>query len=170
MTLAIAESLTGGLAASRVVNVPGSSEWFKGGVVAYDSQVKFDVLDVPEGPVVSEDAAKAMADGVRRVLEADVGISTTGVAGPAEQEGQPPGTVWLGVAVGDDVEARLLRLPGDRDRVRQLSVISLMDLLRRKLLGRRLIPTPHASGASSDRPGAWPTSSSSGIPCARGRG
>jgi nicotinamide-nucleotide amidase len=133
-TLAIAESLTGGLAASRVVNVPGSSEWFKGGVVAYDSQVKFDVLDVPEGPVVSEEAAKAMAGGVRRLLKADVGLATTGVAGPAEQEGQPPGTVWLGVAVGDEVEARQLRLPGDRDRVRQLSVISLMDLLRRKLL------------------------------------
>jgi nicotinamide-nucleotide amidase len=135
ITLAIAESLTGGLAASRVVDVPGSSEWFKGGVVAYDSQVKFDVLGVPEGPVVSEDAAKAMADGVRRLVHADVGLSTTGVAGPAEQEGQLPGTVWLGLAVGDDVEARLLRLPGDRDRVRQLSVISLMDLLRRKLRG-----------------------------------
>ncbi len=133
-TLAIAESLTGGLAASRVVNVPGSSDWFKGGVVAYDSQVKFDLLEVPEGPVVSEDAAKAMAVGVRRVLHADVGISTTGVAGPAEQEGQPAGTVWLGVAVGDEVEARKLHLPGDRDRVRQLSVISLMDLLRRTLL------------------------------------
>jgi len=133
-TLAIAESLTGGLAASRVVSIPGSSDWFKGGVVAYDSQVKFDVLDVPEGPVVSEAAAKAMADGIRRLLQADVGISTTGVAGPAEQEGQPPGTVWLGLAVGDEVEARLLRLPGDRDRVRQLSIISLMDLLRRKLL------------------------------------
>ena len=133
-TLAIAESLTGGLAASRVVNVPGSSEWFKGGVVAYDSRVKFDLLDVPEGPVVSEAAAMAMADGVRRLLKADVGLSTTGVAGPAEQEGQPPGTVWLGVAVGDDVGARHLRLPGDRDRVRQLSVISLMDLLRRQLL------------------------------------
>jgi nicotinamide-nucleotide amidase len=133
-TLAIAESLTGGLAASRVVNVPGSSEWFKGGVVAYDSQVKFDLLDVPEGPVVSEDAAKAMAEGVRRVLKAEVGVSMTGVAGPAEQEGQPPGTVWLGVAVGDDVAARLLRLPGDRDRVRQLSVISAMDMLRRTLL------------------------------------
>ncbi len=133
-TLAIAESLTGGLVASRVVNVPGSSDWFKGGVVAYDSQVKFDVLDVPEGPVVSETAAKEMADGVRRLLKADVGISTTGVAGPAEQEGQPPGTVWLGLAVGDEVGARRLRLPGDRDRVRQLSVISLMDLLRRQLL------------------------------------
>ena len=135
-TLAIAESLTGGLAASRVVNVPGSSEWFRGGVVAYDSQVKFDVLDVPEGPVVSEEAARAMAEGVRRLLKTDVGLSTTGVAGPTEQEGQPPGIVWLGVAVGDEVEARQLRLPGDRDRVRQLSVISLMDLLRRKLLAQ----------------------------------
>ena len=119
---------------SRVVNVPGSSEWFKGGVVAYDSRVKFDVLDVPEGPVVSEEAAKAMADGVRRLLKADVGIATTGVAGPAEQESKPPGTVWLGVAVGDEVEARQLRVPGDRDRVRQLTVITAMDLLRRKLL------------------------------------
>ncbi len=133
-TLAIAESLTGGLVASRVVNVPGSSEWFKGGVVAYDSQVKFDVLDVPEGPVISETAAKAMADGVRRLLKTDVGLATTGVAGPAEQEGQPPGTVWLGIAVGDDVDATFLRLPGDRDRVRQLTVISLMDRLRRRLL------------------------------------
>jgi len=133
-TLAIAESLTGGLAASRVVNVPGSSEWFRGAIVSYATQVKFDVLDVPEGPVISEQAAKAMADGVRRVLKTEVGVSMTGVAGPAEQEGQPPGTVWLGTAVGDDVDARLLRLPGDRDRVRQLTVISAMDMLRRKLL------------------------------------
>jgi nicotinamide-nucleotide amidase len=133
-TVAIAESLTGGLVASRVVSVPGSSEWFRGAVVAYDSQVKFDVLGVPEGPVISEAAAKAMADGVRKLLGADVGLATTGVAGPAEQEGHPPGTVWLGVAVGDDVDAISLRLPGDRERVRQLTVISLMDRLRRKLL------------------------------------
>jgi nicotinamide-nucleotide amidase len=135
-TLAVAESLTGGLVASRIVNVPGSSEWFKGGVVAYDSQVKFDVLGVPEGPVISEAAASAMAVGVRRLLGADVGLATTGVAGPAEQEGHPPGTVWLGVALGDDVTAVQVRLPGDRDRVRQLTVISLMDLVRRQLLPR----------------------------------
>ncbi|MEQ1788111.1 MAG: competence/damage-inducible protein A [Acidimicrobiales bacterium] len=134
LTLAVAESLTGGLVCSRVVAVPGSSDWFKGGVVSYASQVKFDVLDVPEGPVISETAAKAMADGVRRLLHVDVGLATTGVAGPAEQEGQPPGTVWLGVAIGDDVSAAFLKLPGDRDRVRQLSVISLMDLVRRRLL------------------------------------
>ncbi|MEO6317810.1 MAG: competence/damage-inducible protein A, partial [Acidimicrobiales bacterium] len=135
LTLAVAESLTGGLLASRIVSVPGSSEWFRGGVVAYDSQVKLDLLDVPEGPVICEEAAKAMADGVRRRLGADVGVATTGVAGPSEQEGQPPGTVWLGVAVGDDVTATLVRLPGDRERVRQMSVISAMDLLRRQLLG-----------------------------------
>jgi nicotinamide-nucleotide amidase len=133
-TLAIAESLTGGLAASRVVDVPGSSGWFKGAVVAYDSQVKFDVLGVPEGPVVTDLAARAMAEGVRRLLGTEVGLATTGVAGPAEQEGKPPGTVFVGAAVGDRVEARELRLPGDRDRVRQLSVISAMDLLRRLLL------------------------------------
>jgi nicotinamide-nucleotide amidase len=133
-TVAVAESLTGGLVASRIVSVPGSSDWFRGGVVAYDSQVKFDVLAVPEGPVVSEAAVRAMATGVRRLLGADVGLATTGVAGPAEQEGHPPGTVWLAVAIGDQVDAVQLRLPGDRERVRQFSVISLMDRLRRRLL------------------------------------
>jgi nicotinamide-nucleotide amidase len=133
-TLAVAESLTGGLVAARIVDVPGASEWFRGGVVAYASDVKVDVLGVPEGPVVSEAAATAMADGVRRRLGADVGLATTGVAGPTEQEGQPAGTVWIGLAVGDDVGAVRLRLPGDRSRVRQLTVISAMDHLRRRLL------------------------------------
>jgi nicotinamide-nucleotide amidase len=133
LTLAVAESLTGGMVASRLVAVPGASEWFRGGVVAYASEVKHSLLDVPEGPVVSEAAAKAMAEGVRRRLGADVGLSTTGVAGPAEQEGEPPGTVWLGMAVGEDVTAVQVRLPGDRDRVRQMSVISLLDRLRHKL-------------------------------------
>jgi len=133
LTVAVAESLTGGLVASRMVSVPGSSGWFRGGVVAYDSQVKYDLLGVPEGPVVSEVAVVAMADGVRRLLGADVGLATTGVAGPTEQEGHPPGTVWLGVALGDDVDAVQIRLPGDRDRIRQMTVISLVDRLRRRL-------------------------------------
>lgn len=133
LTVAVAESLTGGLVASRMVSVPGASRWFRGGVVAYDGQVKHDLLGVPEGPVVSETAAIAMADGVRRLLGADVGLATTGVAGPTDQEGHPPGTVWLGVAVGDAVDAVQVRLPGDRDRIRQMSVISLVDRLRRRL-------------------------------------
>ena len=138
LTLAVAESLTGGLVGSRLTNVVGASEWFRGVVVSYASEVKYDLLNVPEGPVVSDVAAKAMAIGARKVLGADVGIAVTGVAGPAEQDGRPPGTVFLGMAMpGDDEgEARELRLPGDRERVRQFSAISLLDALRYRLIER----------------------------------
>ena len=134
LTLAVAESLTGGLVASRLVNVPGSGDWFKGGVVAYDSEVKFSVLGVPRGPVVSAVAAVAMAEGVRRLTGADVGLATTGVAGPDTQEGQPVGTVFLGMALPDqEAGATEVHLPGDRDRVRQFATISLLDQVRRRL-------------------------------------
>ena len=134
LTLGLAESLTGGLAASRLVNVPGASSWFRGSVVSYASEVKFDVLGVPVGPVVSEDAARAMADGARRVLGSDVGLSITGVAGPTEQDGQPAGTVFVGLArPGHDTEAFGFNVPGDRARVRQYATIAALDLLRRNL-------------------------------------
>ena len=135
LTLALAESVSGGLAATRLSAVPGSGEVFRGALVAYASEVKFALLDVPEGPVVCAPAARAMAAGVRRLLGADVGLATTGVAGPDEQDGQPVGTVFLGLALGEHVEAREVRLPGDPDRVRQYAVISVLDLLRRRLLG-----------------------------------
>ncbi len=133
LTLAVAESLTGGLIASRLVNVAGASKWFRGGVVSYASQMKFDVLGVPEGPVVSADAAEAMAIGVRKLLGADVGLSVTGVAGPEEQDSQAAGTVFVGLDLGDRVENVALRLPGDRPRVRAYSAISALDVLRRNL-------------------------------------
>ena len=133
LTLAVAESVTGGLIASRITNVPGASKVFRGGVVSYASEVKYDVLDVPVGPVVTAEAAEAMAVGVRRLLKADVGIAVTGVAGPEPQENQPPGTVFFGIAIGDDVESRQVRMPGDRHRVQQFSAISLLDVLRRRL-------------------------------------
>jgi nicotinamide-nucleotide amidase len=135
-SLGVAESMTGGLVASRIVDVPGSSGWFRGAVVAYDSQVKYDVLDVPEGlPVISGECAEAMAEGVRKVVGSDVGLAVTGVAGPAEQEGQPVGTVWFGLALPDrPTESVHIRLPGQREQVRQFATISLMDLLRRRLL------------------------------------
>jgi nicotinamide-nucleotide amidase len=136
-TLAVAESVTGGYLAGRLTAVPGASDVFRGGIVAYASDVKFGVLGVPKGPVVSELAAMAMADGVREKLGADVGLATTGVAGPDTQEGQPVGTVYLGVAVGDRVEAHYVRLPGDRERIRQFSCISILDLLRQILDGSR---------------------------------
>ncbi|MDE0805828.1 MAG: CinA family nicotinamide mononucleotide deamidase-related protein, partial [Acidimicrobiales bacterium] len=133
-TLGLAESVTGGLVASRIVAVPGSSRWFRGSVVSYASEVKYDVLDVSEGPVVSESAAAEMASGARRVLGSDVGLSVTGVAGPEEQDGQPVGTVFLGMDVAGDVEVRLIRLPGDRERIRQFACITLLDALRHRLL------------------------------------
>ena len=89
---------------------------------------------VPEGPVVTAQAAQAMAEGARRVLKADVGLATTGVAGPAEQEGQPVGTVFLGLAMDGESDAQQVKLPGDRQRIRQYAVISAFDLLRRRLM------------------------------------
>jgi nicotinamide-nucleotide amidase len=132
-TLAVAESITGGLIASRLVNIAGASTWFRGGVVSYASEVKFDLLGVARGPVVSAVAAEEMASGVRALLKSDVGLSVTGVAGPQEQDGQPAGTVFVGVAVGDVVEHVALRLPGDRPRIRSYSAISALDALRRTL-------------------------------------
>jgi nicotinamide-nucleotide amidase len=134
LTFGVAESLTGGLIASRLVNVPGASAWFRGGVVAYASEVKYDVLGVPAGPVVTEPVAAAMAEGARNVTGADVGLGITGVAGPDEQEGVAAGTIFVGLALPDGpTETRVLRLPGDRERVRQYGAISALDLLRRAL-------------------------------------
>ena len=98
LTLGLAESVTGGLVSGRLTSIPGASDVLRGSVVSYSSEVKFDLLDVPRGPVVSEDAAVAMAEGARRVLGADVALSLTGVAGPAEQDGQPVGTLCIAVA------------------------------------------------------------------------
>ncbi len=133
-TLGVAESLTGGMVASRIVDVPGASRWFRGGIVSYAGEVKRDLLAVPDGPVVSEEAAAAMASGARRALGADVGLGVTGVAGPDTQDGQPVGTVFLASDVRGDVEVRRIGLPGDRQRIRQYSVISLVDALRHRLL------------------------------------
>jgi nicotinamide-nucleotide amidase len=142
LTLGIAESLTGGLVGSRLTNVIGASEWFRGGIVSYASDVKFSVLDVPEGPVVSEEAAIAMATGAQRVLGADVGLAFTGVAGPAEQDGERPGTVFVGLAMPGEggAAATRLQLPGDRERVRQFAAISGLDLLRKRLLADAAAP------------------------------
>lgn len=140
-TLALAESVTGGLVSGRLTGVAGASEVFQGAVVSYASEVKFDVLGVEEGPVVTEEAAIAMAEGARKVLGADVGLALTGVAGPSEQDGMRPGTLFAAVALPlgepDRVTSVHVRLPGDREMMRQLSVISALDLLRKRLLDIR---------------------------------
>ena len=140
LTLGVAESLTGGLVGSRLTAIPGASNWFRGSLVVYSSEVKRALLGVDDGPVVSEEAARQMAEGAAGILGADIGLALTGVAGPAEQDGQPVGTVWIGLAgkpVGGS-QATQLRLGryggGDREQIRQIATISALDLIRRRLL------------------------------------
>jgi nicotinamide-nucleotide amidase len=134
-TVGVAESLTGGFIGARIANVPGASRTFRGSIASYATEVKRSVLGVTAERVVTEEAAKQMAEGAQRVLGADVGIAATGVAGPDEMEGQPVGTVWYAIAVpGHETEAVTARLPFDRERIRQFSTISVLNLLRMRLL------------------------------------
>ena len=133
-TLGLAESVTGGLIGGRITNVAGASEIFRGGIISYASQIKFDILDVDEGPVVSEKAAIQMAMGAQRVLGVDVALSVTGVAGPELQDGREVGTLCIGVVLPDgSTYATTAMLPGVRDQMRQFSVITALDFLRRTL-------------------------------------
>lgn len=135
LTLGVAESLTGGLVGARLCDVPGASDVFRGSIVSYADDVKRSVLGVTAEGLVSEECARQMAEGARKVLGAAVGLGVTGVAGPDEREGQAPGTVFFGLALGDaPAEALQVALPGDRERVRQFSAITLLSLLRLRLL------------------------------------
>ena len=137
LTLATAESLTGGMIGTRLTDIPGASRAFRGSIVAYDGDVKRGLLGVPEGPVVSEAAVVAMAEGACRVLGADVSVAVTGVAGPDAQEGEKPGTVWMATSVDGVVEATRIVFPFDRTLTRQFTVITVLDLLRQRLIARR---------------------------------
>ena len=133
-TLALAESLTGGLIGSRLTAVPGASDVFRGGLVSYASDVKFDLLDVPEGPVVSEKAVTAMVQGAAKLLGADCAIAVTGVAGPDPLDGEDPGTVWMATLVNGEVEATKVKFPFDRERTRQFTTVSILNNLRMRVL------------------------------------
>lgn len=113
LTLATAESLTGGKISCQLAAAESSSDWFAGSVVAYASRVKHDVLGVPDGPVISADCAAAMAEGVARLLGADLTVAVTGVGGPDDQEGQPPGTVWFGLRIDGATVTELRHFDGD---------------------------------------------------------
>jgi nicotinamide-nucleotide amidase len=133
-SLGVAESLTGGLIGARIVNVAGASDTFRGTIASYATDVKRSLLGVTAASVVSEAAAREMAEAAQRVLGADVGIAATGVAGPTEQDGVAVGTVFFGLAIpGLATEVVSTRLPGDRERLRQFSTISLLNLLRQRL-------------------------------------
>jgi nicotinamide-nucleotide amidase len=136
-SVASAESLTSGRVAASLGAAKDAATWFRGGLVAYHDEVKHDVLGVAPGPVVSDAAARQMAEGVARVLGADVAVSTTGVGGPDDQDGQPPGTVFVGVRLDGEVTCRQLALDGDPDEVVEASTLAAVELLRRTLESAR---------------------------------
>jgi nicotinamide-nucleotide amidase len=143
LTLAVAESLTGGLLTAEFVRVPGASRVLVGGVVAYNTGLKHSVLGVDSELLAAQGAvdpqvAGQMARGVRTALAvdgvpADVGISTTGVAGPDPQDGHSPGTVFISVALGDDVQTLRLSLEGNREHIRAAVVSESLVQLQQRL-------------------------------------
>ena len=142
-TVAVAESLTGGLLGAALTELPGSSAAFRGGLLVYATDTKASLAGVPEGVLardgaVSTATAEALAAGARERLGATWGVGVTGVAGPDTQEGKPAGTLHVAVAGPDGVRSATRRVPGDRQRVRLIAVTAALDLLRRQL------PAEHA--------------------------
>jgi nicotinamide-nucleotide amidase len=130
LTIAVAESLTSGDIACHLGAAPEASSWFAGGVVAYASEVKFKVLDVEPGPVVSARCAAQMARGVARLLGADLAVAVTGVGGPGPDEGRPAGTVFVAVSSGSTEEKVIQhRFDGDPGQVVRLATVAALQAL-----------------------------------------
>jgi nicotinamide-nucleotide amidase len=134
-TIAVAESLTGGDLTAALARAADASTWLKGGVVAYQPDVKRAVLGMGPVPVVSEAAAVDLARGAARLLGAELGVGVTGVGGPGPQDGEPAGSVWMAVADGCDVVARHHQLEGEPPEVTDRSVLAALDLLLEQLGG-----------------------------------
>jgi nicotinamide-nucleotide amidase len=140
LTIGVAESCTGGLLGARLTAIPGSSDVVRGGVIAYHNDLKRDSLGVDEALLkehgaVSEPVVRAMAAGARRMAGSTVGFGVTGIAGPSGgSEAKPVGTVWLAVDLDGDVDARMVRLWGGREEIRQRSAQWLLEMLRKKLV------------------------------------
>ncbi|MBI4964144.1 MAG: competence/damage-inducible protein A [Desulfomonile tiedjei] len=147
LTLALAESITGGMIGEMITRVSGSSRTFMGSTVSYSNELKVDVLGVSEQTIrtygaVSHRCAREMAEGARKVAKADVGLSVTGVAGPdGGTPEKPVGTLFLGLSTPDLTTSRGFLLPGAREWVRTLAAMQALDLLRRHLLGYRVYGT-----------------------------
>ncbi|MGW4720015.1 CinA family protein [Nocardia sp. NPDC004260] len=134
ITVAVAESLTAGRLCATFGAAPDSSTWFRGGLVAYSSEVKRTVLGVPDVPVVSRPAAEAMATGVRSLLNAVVAVAVTGAGGPDPQDGQPPGSVWFAIATEHEVRAWHYQFGGEPEEVLEQTTAcaaeALLDTVR----------------------------------------
>jgi len=149
LTLALAESLTGGLIGARMTAVPGSSDVFKGSIVSYASDVKSSLLGVTEKLDVSEAAAVSMASGVCAALDADCSVAVTGVAGPEPWQGVKPGTVYMTSMLDGIAETSMVEWPFDRNRTREFTVINALNGLRLRLIARAAATTTqNPSGGS----------------------
>jgi nicotinamide-nucleotide amidase len=133
ITVACAESLTAGAIASVLARGEGASSWFAGGVVSYMSEVKFDVLGVTEGPVITPSCAEEMAVGVAKLLEADAAVAVTGVGGPGEEEGQPAGTTFIATRLDDRTHVVHHRFEGDPPAVLDQTVVAAIAQLHARL-------------------------------------
>jgi PncC family amidohydrolase len=140
LTLAVAESCTGGLVSHHLTNVPGSSVYFLGGIVTYANQAKMELLGVRASTLashgaVSKETVLEMARGVRRALEADIGVAVSGIAGPGgATPGKPVGLVWIGLSAGDASKARSAIWPGDRLAVKEQSAQAALQLVMEYLI------------------------------------
>lgn len=129
LAVGAAESLTGGALSSALGAAPDASSWYHGCVVAYSPRVKQSVLGVSPGPVVTERCADELAQGAVRVLQADAAVSTTGVGGPDPEEGEDPGTVYVGVVVPGGSSCHRLELEGEPDEIVEQATERALELL-----------------------------------------
>ena len=138
LTFATAESLTGGMIGTRLTDIPGSSDSYIGSVVTYEAGLKSSLLNVPKDiSYVGQEAVEAMALGVCEVLGADVSVAVTGVAGPSPHEGEEVGTVWMASCIKGEVESFKVVFPFDRSQIRQFTVITVLNALRKRLESRK---------------------------------
>ncbi len=139
LTLAVAESLTGGLVAASLTEIPGASKVFKGSITAYSDEIKINVLNVNKELItnftsISEQVALEMAINVRKTMKSDIGISTTGVAGPEKSSGFAPGLVFVAISNGDHNMCQKLEITGDRTQIRNQTVQAILQLTLSRLV------------------------------------
>ena len=137
VTVGVAESLTGGLVVQALAGADGASQWLRGGVVAYSATVKHHLLQVDVTDVVSQQAVLDMAAGARKVLEADVTVALTGVGGPDEHDGEPPGTVWIATDDGAHPRATLHEFDGTPTDICEQARIAALTALRDRFTDER---------------------------------
>ena len=139
LTIAVAESLTGGLVAASLTEIRGASKVFKGSITAYSDEIKQNILNVNEETItnftsISEQVALEMAINVRKILKSDIGISTTGVAGPEKSAGFAPGLVFVAISIGDHNMCQKLEITGDRSKIRNQTVHEILQLTLSRLV------------------------------------